>query len=277
MTPYLSLEHPVRLAHRGSRILWPENTEFAFGGAVDMGYRYIETDVRITADGVVVVFHDATLDRLTNGRGRVDQWRWEDLRHLDAAWSFRPEQGYPLRATGIGIPRLDEVLANWPDTHFNIDLKQNGLEWPVAEVITLGGRRRSVLVGAFSDRRVARFRRITRDEVATAAGPRAALAMWGKAHTRPGSGQAKRRAKRSHFAAFQVPYDRRPFRIDGRFVEAIHSARAQIHVWTVNDPVAMNRLLDVGVDGIVTDRPDLLDKVLLTRAGATGSRPAPDA
>ena len=254
MHPYLALEHPVRMAHRGSRVLWPENTALAFQGVVDLGLRYIETDVRLTADGVVVVFHDPTLERTTNGVGRVDAWEWEDLRHLDAAWSHGADQGRPLRGTGVGISRLDEVLITWPDVHFNIDLKASGSEWPVAEVIRRAGRQESVLIASFSDARIARFRRITRGAVATSAGPTAtARALVASRLGRP--------APRGP-VAYQVPYDQRGLPIGARLIDSIHAAGAQVHVWTVNEVSEMQRLLQVGVDGIVTDRPDRLNEVL---------------
>jgi glycerophosphoryl diester phosphodiesterase len=252
--PYLSLEHPVRLAHRGSRVLWPENTAVAFQGAVDLGYRYVETDVQMTADGVVVVFHDPTLERTTNGVGRVDAWAWDDLRHLDAAWSFGPDRSHPHRACGVGIMRLDDVLTTWPDVHFNIDLKAPGLEWPVAEVVRRTGRRDSVLIASFSDARIARFRRITKGAVATSAGPAAtARALVASRLGRPAPPGP---------VAYQVPYDRRGLPIGRRLIDSVHAADAQLHVWTVNGEGDMRRMLDIGVDGIVTDRPDLLDAVL---------------
>ena len=105
MKAYLSHEHPIRLAHRGSRVLWPENTMVAFQGAVDLGYRYLESDVHVTGDGVVVLFHDGDLRRLTDGRGKVWEHTWEELSRLDAAYRFDPEGGYPRRGTGIRILR----------------------------------------------------------------------------------------------------------------------------------------------------------------------------
>lgn len=258
--PYLAREYPIRLAHRGSRVLWPENTAPAFQGAADLGYRYIETDVRITRDGVVVVFHDETLERTTNGSGRVVDWEFADLRRLDAAWSFRPEDGYPRRGEGIGIISLEEALATWPDIHFNIDLKSRHMEWAVADVIMKLGRADSTLIGGFSDRRIARFRRISQGRVATSAGPVTVSRMW--LASRAG------RTIRSKVVAFQVPYDSRLLRLDRRYIAAIHDAGAQVHAWTVNDAPDMERLLDMGVDGIVTDRPDILNDVVAGRRGS---------
>jgi len=255
--PYLSLEHPVRLAHRGSRVLWPENTREAFRGAVALGYRYIETDVRISRDGHVVVFHDATLERTTDGRGKVIDRTLDELRELDAGYTFDPDAGYPMRGRRVGISTLAEVFAEFPDVHFNLDLKGPGLEWAVADVIKAAGREESTLVGSFYDHRSAKFRRITRRSVATSAGPSATIAMWlasrvGRYVTRP-------------VAAYQIPFDYRSLPIDRKYIDAIHNSGAQVHFWTVNEPADMTRLLDMGADGIVTDRPDLLNEVLRDR------------
>jgi glycerophosphoryl diester phosphodiesterase len=254
---YLSGEYPVRLAHRGSRVLWPENTAEAFQGAVDLGYIYIETDVRITKDDVIVVFHDATLERTTNGSGPLDQWEFADLQRLDAAWWFDEANGYPLRGTGVRIRALEDVFNAWPDVRFNIDLKGPRLEWAVADLIKRHGREETALIGSFVDHRVAKFRRITRGEVAVSAGPSTVAAMW--AASRLG------RTVRRPVAAFQVPFDYKTLPIDRKYVEAIHRSGAQIHTWTVNDAADIHRLLDLGVDGIVSDRPDILNDVLRQR------------
>ncbi len=252
--PYLSREHPIRFAHRGSRVLWPENTMYAFGGAVELGYRYIETDVRITKDRQVVAFHDPTLERTTNGTGKVADWYLDDLRLLDAAHHFNPESDHPLRGSGIGISPLAQILAEFPDVHFNIDLKAPGLEWPVADVLRKAGREDSVMIGSFIGHRTAKFRRITNGAVATSAGPRDTLAMW--------AASRRRRSVRRPVEAYQIPFNYRSLPIDEKYVEAIHDAGAQVHFWTVNEPQDMHRLLDLGADGIVTDRPDLLNRVL---------------
>lgn len=254
--PYFDLEHPVRLAHRGSRELWPENTWYAFDRAVeDLGYRYIETDIRVTSDGVVVVFHDEDLQRCTNGVGKVADWRWEDLRHLDAAYRFTTDDvDFPLRGSGVGISRLDETFDRYPDVRFNIDLKAHRSEWPVAEVIRKMGKEDSVLIGAFSDRRVAKFRRITKGRVATSAGPRDAIAMY--AASRVG------RPAPSRVDAYQLPHKTKAVSVDQRLIDTVHGAGKQIHLWTVNEKSEMEKFLDMGVDGIVTDRPDLLNDVM---------------
>jgi glycerophosphoryl diester phosphodiesterase len=261
---YFDIEHPIRFAHRGSRELWPENTWHAFDRVFEeLGYRYIETDVQITVDGVVVVFHDDTLERCTNGVGRVNEWRWEDLRHLDAAYNFtRDGESYPLRGTGIGISRLDETFDRYSDLCLNIDLKAAGSEWAVAEEIKKMGREDTVLIGAFSDKRIARFRRITKGRVATSVGPRDSIAMY--ATSRIG------RSLPARGDAYQLPYRTKGIVVDKRLVDAVHAAEKQIHLWTVNEAVEMVKFLDMGVDGIITDRPDILNEVMEERARAQG-------
>jgi glycerophosphoryl diester phosphodiesterase len=258
MKPYLTHEHPIRFAHRGSRVLWPQNTMVAFQGAVDLGYRYLETDVHVSRDGRVVVFHDDDLRRLTDGSGMVWDHHWDDLVGLDAAHWFGSDRGFPLRGSGVRMPLLEEVLVSFPDVLVNIDLKQDGIESSVADVIRRHSAVDRVLIGSFHDHRIARFRRETGGAVATSAGAyetrsahRAAL------RGRPVEGEAD---------AFQVPERKGLLRvIRRRFVEAVHAAGKHVHVWTINDPVRMRRLLDSGVDGIVTDRPDLLDEVIAER------------
>jgi glycerophosphoryl diester phosphodiesterase len=260
MRPFLSQEHPLRFGHRGSNLLWPQNTMVAFQWALDLGLRYLETDVHATRDGRVVTFHDDCLERLTDGRGPVWEHDWEELRDLDAAYHFDPGRGYPLRGTGVRIPLLEELLAAFPQCLLNLDLKQAGIEEMLAAELARLGAEDRVLVGSFHDGRLTRFRRASSGRVATSAGPRAVVAALGACRLgRPLGGAAD---------AYQVPERAGPLQVVGeRFVEAAHRAGKQVHVWTVNDPADMHRLLDLGVDGIVSDRADLLVRVVAERAG----------
>jgi glycerophosphoryl diester phosphodiesterase len=183
---------------------------------------------------------------------------WEHLRGLDAAYWFGADRGFPFRGAGVGIPRLDEVLMAFPDALMNIDLKQDGIEDAVAGVIRRLGATDRVLIGSFSDERVARFREVTGGAVATSAGPlETRAAIQSATRGRPISGEAD---------AFQIPERHRLVRVaTRRFVAAAHEAGKHVHVWTVNAPDRMARLLDRGVDGIVTDRPDVLDAVIAGR------------
>ena len=260
MRPFLSHEHPLRFGHRGSNLLWPQNTMVAFQWAMDLGLRYLETDVHATRDGRVVTFHDDRLEQLTDGRGLVWERDWEDLLSLDAAYHFDPRRGYPLRGTGVRIPLLEEVLAAFPRCLLNLDLKQAGIEELLAGELARLGAEDRVLVGSFHDGRVARFRRASGGRVATSAGPREVLAALGACRLGRLPGGAA--------DAYQVPEQAGPLRVLGeRFVEAAHRAGKQVHVWVVNEPADMHRLLDLGVDGIVSDRADLLVRVVAQRAG----------
>lgn len=258
MKQYLCHEHPLRFAHRGSRVLWPENTMAAFQGAADLGYFHIETDIHATRDRRIVVFHDDRLERLTDGTGFVWDWRWDDLRRLDAAHHFDAASGYPRRGRGERIPLLEEVLATWPHIQFNLDLKQVGIEVPLWEEIERLGAHDRVLVGAFQATRVTAFRRLSGGTVATAAGPGEVLRAISAARVG--------RRLRGPYDALQVPERARALRVvTGRLIEAAHAGGKQVHVWTVNDPADMRRLLELGADGIVTDRPDLLNEVVEER------------
>jgi glycerophosphoryl diester phosphodiesterase len=260
MRPYLSHEHPIRFAHRGSRLLWPENTMVAFQGAVDLGYRYLETDVHLSRDRRVVIFHDDRLERLTDGVGNVWNWDWQHLQHLDAAHHFDAEHGYPLRGRDVSIPLFEEMVGSFPNCLFNLDLKQAGIEQAVAEEIERLGVVDRVLIGSFHGRRIRRFRGITKGRVATSAGPGEIAGVVAGSFCGRAPGAAD---------AFQVPEKVGPIRLVGRrLITAAHGAGKHVHVWTVNDVEGMNRLLDLEVDGIITDRPDLLNRVLQERGGA---------
>lgn len=255
MSDFFSVEHPIRFAHRGSRILWPENTMYAFERAIeDHGYHYLELDVHLSADRVPMVIHDPRIDRTTEGSGPVAARTVEQLKALDAAHRFDRDHDYPLRGAGITIPTLDEVYQAWPDARINIDLKESGEEWAVAEVIRANDAEHRTLVGSFVDRRVTRFRRITGRSVAVSAGPIATVRMY--AASRIGL------SRRAPVQAYQLSDEYAGLSIDRRLVNAVHRVGAHLHVWTVNDEEEMRRMLDLGVDGLITDRPDVLNEVL---------------
>jgi glycerophosphoryl diester phosphodiesterase len=255
VSDFFSVEHPIRFAHRGSSILWPENTIYAFSRAIEEhGYRYLELDVHLSADRVPMVIHDPILDRTTDGSGRVADRTLAELKTLDAAHRFDPDHGFPLRGSGIAIPTLDEVYRAWPEARVNIDLKEAGEEWAVAEVIRANDAEHRTLVGSFFDRRISRFRRITGNTVAVSAGPVAGARMWMASRTG--------RSLRLPVQAYQLSDQYTGFSIDRKLVDTIHRAGAHVHVWTVNEADDMRRLLELGVDGIITDRPDVLNEVL---------------
>jgi len=248
----------MAIAHRGSRLLWPENTLPAFQGARDLGLRLLETDLHVTRDGVLVAFHDHLLDRTTNGEGPIaDRW-WPELELIDAGHNFAPHAGYPWRNKGIKIPRLDELMETFGDAGFVLDLKQPGTEERLAELLKQRGWEDRVVVGSFSDLRMRRFRKASKGGVWTSSGPVEAFAHWSASRLgRRLPGPAK---------AIQIP-EEFAFRrlVDRKLTESAHAAGRQVHVWTINDPEVMDHLLDAGVDGIITDRPDLLRALLERR------------
>ncbi len=260
MKAFFEHEHPIAMAHRGSSLLWPENTMTAFQGAVDLGFRYLETDLHATADGILVCVHDDTLERTTDATGPVTQRTFAELRRLDAGFRHAPVQGFPHRGTGVTIPSLEEVVTAFPDALFTLDLKQSGIEGLLAAFIERFALHDRVIVGSFKDLRLARFRRLVGRSVATSSGPWETRALWSA--SRLGVSLAIRAD------ALQVPvFHGRTRVVDARFVDAAHQAGKQVHVWTVNEPDEMRSLLDLGVDALISDRVDILPQVLEDHAG----------
>jgi len=242
---YLDVGEPLAIAHRGGSLEFPENTVEAFEGAVALGYRYLETDVHVTSDGVLVAFHDDRLDRVTDRQGVIAELPWKEvqLARVDGRHT---------------IPRLDELLAAFPDVRFNIDPKADASVHALAASIGRADAVDRVGIGAFSDRRIRRLRELLGQSLCTSLGPRAIarLAAAGQAGTRI----------RTDAGCVQVPttYRGRPLVTD-RFVSAAHRSGLHVHVWTIDDPAEMERLLDLGVDGLFTDRPGILRTVLQAR------------
>jgi glycerophosphoryl diester phosphodiesterase len=249
---------PVAIAHRGSRVLWPENTDTSFRGAYELGCRHFETDVRLTADGVLVCFHDPTVDRTTNAIGRVERMTLSELQSLDAGYRHGTSDGFPYRQTGVRVPTLEWLLTSFPDTSVVVDMKSDGLAGPLAALIEDLGAHERLIVGSFSDARLVEFRQATNGKVATSVGPTAAR-FWVLAS------RVGRRGSRDA-ACLQVPTHNRGVRVvDEKLVAAAHDAGLHVHAWTVNERAEMIRLLDMDVDGLITDRPDILKDVLTER------------
>jgi glycerophosphoryl diester phosphodiesterase len=258
----LDVPVPFGVAHRGSKILWPENTMLAFSGAVDFGFEWLETDLHLTADGVLVCLHDDTLDRTTDRRGPIIEISSSALATIDAGHRHAPEQEHPFRGTGILIPTLEELVTTFPAVRLIVDLKQDGLAeplWRLVERLSLHAR---LIVGSFSDRRLAEFRRLSRGSVATSTGPARSVAALAGAVV----GRAPRLAD-----AVQFPTKVGPLRpLTSRTVSSFHRRGYQAHVWTVNDRQEMHRFFNLGVDAVISDRPDILREVLRERDAWSG-------
>jgi glycerophosphoryl diester phosphodiesterase len=247
--PFLE-DPPLAFAHRGGAAVGDENTAEAFARAVAAGYRYIEIDVHATCDGVAVVVHDEDLRRVAGRETPI------------ASLSFQALQEVPLTGGG-NIPRLDDVLARWPAVKFNIDVKSDAAVEPCLAAVDAAGAHERVLLASFSDDRLARIRRLAADfpqRIVTSLAEREVRLLW----------LASRIACPLRLAptavAAQVPvlYGRRRV-VDRRFVYLAHRLGLQVHVWTVDDPAEMAGLLDLGVDGIMTDRIEVLRELLLDR------------
>jgi glycerophosphoryl diester phosphodiesterase len=257
----MSIDHwrpPLAIAHRGSRLLWPENTMEAFSQAVSLGYRHLETDLHLTADGVLVCIHDHTVDRTTDGRGPVSQFALADLDRLDAGFRHGGADRHRFRAKGVRVPTLEEAVRSFPEVSFVVDLKTEDLVQPLTDLVERLGLHDRLIVGSFSDARLAEFRAASGGRVPTSTG--SALSRAWLLASRMGRGVE------CEASALQLPRRVRGVRvIDRRLVAVAHARGLQVHVWTVNEPVEMADLLDLGVDGIITDRPDLLKEVLVGR------------
>ncbi|HEX5742250.1 MAG TPA: glycerophosphodiester phosphodiesterase family protein [Pilimelia sp.] len=232
---------PLAFAHRGGAASAraagvPENSLAAFGLAVAAGYRFVETDVHATADGVPVVVHDATLARVAGVRGRVG--------------------GEPV------VPALGEVLEAFPAVRFNVDVKSWPAVGPAVEAVRAAGAQGRVLWASFSDARLAAVRAAAGADAVTSLGARSVGRLWAAAR---GCGGGSVRLPAAAVAA-QVPVSYLAVPVAGRrFVEVAHRCGLQVHVWTVDDPAVMVRLLGWGVDGIMTDRLEVLRAVLQRR------------
>lgn len=251
---------PIAMAHRGFSREGLENSMAAFRAAVDLGYGYLETDVHTTADGVLLLFHDDTLDRVTDGRGRIFE--------LTAA---------EVAAARIGgrepVPLFDELLTAFPAVRVNLDVKDWNSVRSLAAGIERHGAHARVLVASFSDRRRRAVLKLLSRPVASSAGmvTNALFVLLGPVLPAAWLRFALRGPLRD-VQALQVPVRYGAVRVvTPAYVRRAHALGLMVHVWTINDPAEMRRLLDLGVDGIVTDRADLLKQVLLERGEWPGT------
>jgi glycerophosphoryl diester phosphodiesterase len=286
--PWLE-RRPLNIAHQGGEIEAPSNTMYAFKRAERLGADVLEMDVHMTADGHVVVIHDATVDRTTNGSGAVEQMSLAEVKRLDAAHWFvpgvgtthsRPPTEYELRGIATGekpppegyaasdfaIPTLREVLEEFPDRLVNIELKPTTgktgpLEQEVARLLREFGRSDDVIVVSFLDHSLELFKALA-PEVHTAAATGQAGAFWASSQgALPG-------APNPRYVALQVPEVFNGIEVLSEdFIADAHRNGLAVHPWTINDTATMSRLLDWGADGIMTDRPTELERLIGEREG----------
>jgi glycerophosphoryl diester phosphodiesterase len=243
-TGFLDHPRPLAFAHRGGAGHFAENSWRAFEHAVKLGYTYLETDTHATSDGVLVAFHDKTLDRATDRSGAIAS--------LPAS---------EVAAARIGgtepIPLLEDLLGAWPDVRFNIDVKAGSAARPLAELIRRTSSWDRVCITSFSAFRLRDARRMLGRPVCTSTSPVGAAALRSGL---PGRLLAPR------FASRNVRCAQLPIRMaDAPLIRRAHEAGLQVHIWTVNDRDVMHALLDRGVDGIMTDETELLREVLIQR------------
>jgi glycerophosphoryl diester phosphodiesterase len=216
----------------------------AFAAAVAMGYRYVETDVHATADGVLLAFHDHRLDRVTDMTGDVGGLPYATVRNA--------------RVDGHPIPLLEDVLGTWPDLRVHVDAKHAAAVAPLVAAIDRTAAHDRVCIGAFSDRRVAALRRLSGGRVCTWMGRLEILGLRAAGFGLP--------VPRSPAGCTQAPVRQgRLTLLDRRFVDGAHGRGVAVHAWTINDRAEMLRLLDLGVDGILSDRPTVLKDVFVER------------
>jgi glycerophosphoryl diester phosphodiesterase len=244
------LDHPgpIPFAHRGGAADGMENSLAAFTRAVELGYRYLETDVHATSDGVLLAFHDHTLDRVTDRSGVVSRLPWREVRQA-------------LIGGREPILTLEELLGSWPDIRVNIDVKEPGAVTPLIEVIRRTGALERVCVASFSARRVAAVRRRAGPRLCTALSPPAVGLLRLAATHRLAEALAPRQAPCAQVPACVGPL---PVVTPG-LVALAHRRGLRVHVWTVDEATEMTRLLDMGIDGLMTDQLATLRDVLTAR------------
>ncbi len=245
--PYLETSKPIAFAHRGGTSAAPENSMRAFQHAVDLGYRYLETDVHATADGHVVAFHDNDLQRTCGSSLKIAEAT------IDELGSARIDGTDP-------IPMLTEILNAWPEVNLNIDCKSDAVVAPLIQQLRSSKCLDRVCIGSFSDKRLARIREEFGASVCTSMGPREVATLVMSTHTRVPIRPTR------HALVAQIPVQQGPIPVvTKRTVQRAHDLGLFVHVWTIDDPQEIGRLLDLGADGIMSDDTIALRDVFSAR------------
>lgn len=242
--PFLDWDGPIPVAHRGGAGEQPENTMTAFAAAVGLGFPYVETDVHATADGVLLAFHDHTLDRVTDRTGEIETLSYAEVSQA--------------RVGKEVIPRFEEILGSWPDLRVHVDAKHLAAAAPLVAAIDRAGAHDRVCIGSFSDRTVRSLRQLAQGRICTWMGRGEILGLRLASLGVP--------VPRTAAGCTQVPIRQGRLRlVDQRFLATARRRRVGVHVWTINDRETMEWLLDLGVDAILSDRPTLLKQVFAER------------
>jgi glycerophosphoryl diester phosphodiesterase len=260
----LRCDKVLNIAHRGGRRIRPEHTLLAYDQALADGSDILELDVSETSDGVIVVMHDLTVDRTTDCTGAIQDMTFEEIRQCDAGYDFSPDGGetYPYRGTGLVVPTMEEVFDRYPDVAFVIEIKQPtpSMVDHFVEVIRENGVTDKMIGSAFSDA-VLQELRAAAPELATNMGVNETLVFWGNSFN-PIDPEYDPPAE---FLQVPTEYnvgDRDVVVLHPGFVPRAHELDMYVHVWTINDEQEMRELIELGVDGIMTDDPPLLTSVI---------------
>lgn len=260
--PYYAadLNYPLVIAHQGGDGVWPGETMFAYQNAVKLGVDVLEMDIHITEDGVLVLMHDETVDRNTDGSGEIESMTLEELKKLDAGYDWSTDDGatFPFRGKGLTVTTLEEVFTAFPDKHMTIEIKKTNapMTQPFCELIRKHKMEDKVLAASFYDDKLKEFRKEC-PEVATSSAKNETTAFVLLTKPFLGSFYSPK------FFSLQVPEESGGITVmTPAFVKAAHERNLAVEPWTINDAETMKKLIDWGVDGIITDRPDILMEVL---------------
>jgi glycerophosphoryl diester phosphodiesterase len=260
---YSDIQHPLVIAHQGGDGVWPGDTMYAFEKAVEIGADVLEMDAHITKDNQIVLMHDEKVDRTTDGTGLIEDLTLPELKQLDAAYKWSNDNGktFPYRGQEIEVPTLEELFQKFPQMRYVIEIKltQNPIDRPFCELIRKYDMQDKVVIASFHDQAMQNFRK-TCPEVATSAsrGEVTKFVLLGKVFL---SGLVA-----PQYQSIQPPYDPSESMnipiMTKRFIHDAHAKNVAVEPWTVDDPQLMKQYIEWGVDGIMTDRPDLMIEVL---------------
>ena len=259
-SPFFTINGVAVIAHAGGKGIWPDNTLFAMERATELGVDVLEMDVHATEDGVIVLRHDETVDATTNGTGLIREMSFSELGKLDAAYNWTPNEeiDYPYRGQDIGVPSLEELFVALPTMRMDIEIKQlePSIAEPLCDLIQAYNMEANVLVASFHPHSILEFRKAC-PNVATSAVEPEVRYFYALNTILLGNIYQPR------LEAFQVPEYAGDIQVvRSRFVDGAHKHNVAVYVWTVNEPLDMEYFVGLGVDGIITDRPDLLLEVL---------------
>lgn len=254
------LNAPLVIAHQGGDGLRPGDTMFAYQNAVELGVDVLEMDIHITKDGVLVLMHDETVDRTTDGTGEIESMTLAELKKLDAGYDWSPDDGktFPYRGQGVQVTTLEEVFQAFPDKHMTIEIKKSNASMiqPFCDLIREYNMQDKVLAASFYDEKIQEFRAACPEVAASSAKQETTVFVILSKAFLSGFYSPK-------FIALQVPEESGGITVmTEAFVRAAHRRGLAVEPWTINDQETMQKFIDWGVDGIISDRPDLMLELL---------------